>query len=225
MSVRAIEAEVSIKSGVSAECTIGREVPHYIDRPIYGGQTEVYPSDADIVLFTAGLAVESDILIHAIPKPENVYEGEFIGTEEGVLTIDTGYEGDGFPKAILIHPVSGIMQLDDDFYRNASIYSLNTVLYIKTNKNPPTYPDTDSGSSNQVSLVSLYKTDSVTQFQAWAAINNYLFTKTSNEGKYGSGNALRVPNNHTLKVFATDTPSGNSSHIPTGIRYKYQVFY
>lgn len=81
MSVRAIEAEVSIKSGVQAECTIGREVPYYIDRPIYDGDIEITPEDNDIILPTEGLAINSNILIHGVQKIKT--SGSFIKSGSG----------------------------------------------------------------------------------------------------------------------------------------------
>ena len=225
MSVRAIEAEVSIKSGVQTECTIGRGVPQYINRPVYDGQTEVYPSDADIVLPTAGLTVESDILIHAIPRVENVYEGEFIETDEGVLTIDTGYVGNDYPKVISIYPVNGVMRMDDDFWRSASNNAINVITYIKYREDTPTYSVDEPSNFNRMNFAygkKMNVSQNVSQYSGSYGIS-YVLTDEDNNGRYGAANCVRMPNNHTLKIFVS--PTTGKERLSTGIRYKYQVFY
>lgn len=79
MSVRSIQAEVSIKSGVqaevgiksgvSAECTIGRKViVHDIvpDVDVYEGQTRVYPDFDGVTLETDHKYLLSDITVNPI---------------------------------------------------------------------------------------------------------------------------------------------------------------
>lgn len=69
MSVRSIEAEVSIKSGVQAECTIGRKViVHDIvpDVDVYEGQTRVEPDFDGVTLETDHKYLLSDITVNPI---------------------------------------------------------------------------------------------------------------------------------------------------------------
>lgn len=286
MSLRAIEAEVSIKSGVSAECTIGREVIVEVHddvnleslnvtangsyRPSQGvdGFSDVTVNVPERIPVTESLSVtengtyeptegidgydrvvvdvpptipdiepltvtangvytaEGDgfnpVTVNVpIPTDPNVCEGEFIGTETGVLTIDTGYEGDGYPKAVIIRPVSGIMQTDDDFYRNALRYAINFVMYYKANTSAPTYPSEPSGAENQVRYTCVRKS-SLTEYGNTQASSAYIYTIASNEGAYNIESAVRIPGNHTLKIVVTST---QNTAFMAGIRYKYQVFY
>ena len=255
MSVRSIEAEVSIKSGVQAECTIGREVivethddpnlealtvtangnynpPEGIDG--YNSvKVAVPPAIPDIkpltVTANGTYTAEGDgfnpVTVNIdIPTDPNVYEGEFIGTETGVLTIDTGYDGDRFPKAILIHPVSGVMGLDDEFFNSAPVFSINFLSLVKnTNRNYPTYPSTSSGEENQMRILALYKSGRSNYVSSNSTA--YVFSTAPNEGVYGFPNSIRMPDNHTLKIFVASAQSGANAFLPTGIRYKYKVFY
>ena len=98
MTTKAIEAEVSIRSGIDAEVEVGRGitvnvadvtlesleatengqyvpgagVDGYSDVtvsvPVYSGATEITPGDDDITLDTGGQIVPDDILIHGIPQ-------------------------------------------------------------------------------------------------------------------------------------------------------------
>lgn len=286
MSVRAVEAEVSIKSGVSAECTIGREVivevhddvtldsltvtqnGSYTPTEGVDGFSDVTVNVPERIPVTESLSVTENgtyepsegidgydrvvvgvpptipdiepLMVTAngtytasgdgfnpvtvnveAPKDPNVYEGEFIGTETGVLTIDTGYEGDSYPKAVIIRPVSGIMQTDDDFYRNALRYAINFVMYFKANTSAPAYPSEPSGAENQVRYTCVRKS-SLTEYGNTQASSAYIYTTASNEGVYNIESAVRIPDNHTLKVVVTST---QNTAFMVGIRYKYQVFY
>ena len=252
MSVRAIEAEVSIKSGVQTECTIGREVvvevheeavlepltvtANGIYEPSEGIDgydrvvVDVPPTVPDIEpltvtengIYTASGDGFNPVTVNVpIPTDPNVYEGEFIGTETGVLTIDTGYEGDSYPKAVIIRPVSGIMQTDDDFYQNALRYAINFILYFKANTIAPTYASEPSGAENQVRYIGVRKS-SLTEYGNTQTSSAYIYTTASNEGVYNIDSAVRIPDNHTLKVVVTST---QNTAFMAGIRYKYQVFY
>jgi len=286
MSVRSIEAEVSIKSGIEAECSIGREVivevheeavlepltatangnytpSHGVDgfsgvtvsvperipmteslsvtengtyEPTEGidgydrVEVDVPPIIPDIEpltvtengVYTADGDGFNPVTVNVVPPTDpNVVEGEFIGTETGVLTIDTGYEGDGYPKAVIIRPVSGVMQTDDDFYRNALRYAINFVMYYKANTSAPTYPSEPSGAENQVRYTCVRKS-SLTEYGNTQASSTYIYTTASNEGMYNIESAVRIPDNHTLKVVVTAT---QNTAFMAGIRYKYQVFY
>lgn len=255
MSVRSIEAEVSIKSGVQAECTIGREVIVEVHDEVNleslkvtaNGSYEpsegvdgfsdvsvnVPPTIPDIepltVTANGTYTAEGDgfnpVTVNIdTPTDPNVYEGEFIGTETGVLTIDTGYDGDGFPKGILIHPVSGVMGLDDEFFNSAPTFSVNFLSLVKnTNRNYPTYPSTPSGEENQMRMLVLYKSGRSNYVSSTSVA--YVFSTASNESVYGFPNSIRMPDNHTLKIFVASSQSGSNAFLPTGIRYKYKVFY
>lgn len=86
MSVRAIEAEVSIKSGVQAECTIGRKViVHDIvpDVDVYEGQTQVEPDFDGVTLETDHKYLLSDITV----KPIQV---EVVSNTSGGKTVYIG---------------------------------------------------------------------------------------------------------------------------------------
>ena len=220
MSVRSIEAEVSIKSGVQAECTIGREVPYYIDRPIYDGQTEVYPSDSDIVLPTAGLAVESDILIHAIQKPENICEGEFIGTEDGVLRVNIPYSGNDFPKMIVIYVKDDICSINGEFFTNANLNAINVAQILKMSAGIPTFDKNTNANFARYTL--LYKSSNTGYNQS--ALSGYAY----NQGvcKWNA-DCVKLRDNKTIDVFIKTErdPETGGFFFMKNVRYTYQVFY
>lgn len=69
MSVRSIRAEVSIKSGVQAECTIGRKVIVHDIMPemdVYDGQTRVEPNFDGVTLETNHKYLLNDIIVNPI---------------------------------------------------------------------------------------------------------------------------------------------------------------
>lgn len=285
-SVRAIEAEVSIKSGVSADVTIGREVIRTIrEEPVLeslsvtengvyepsegvDGYSDVTVAVPERVPVTESLSVTENgtydptegidgydrvvvdvpqtipdiepltvtangvytasgdgfnpVTVNVpIPTDPNVCEGEFIGTETGVLTIDTGYEGDIYPKAVIIRPVSGVMQTDDDFYQNALRYAINFIIYFKANTTAPSYPAEASGAENQVRYIGVRKS-TLTEYGNAQTASAYIYTTASNEGIFNIDSAVRIPDNHTLKVVVTST---QNTAFMAGIRYKYQVLY
>ena len=282
MSVRSIEAEVSIKSGVQAECSIGREVivevhdevnleslevtanGNYEPSEGVDGFSDVSVQVPERVPVTESLSVTEngtyepdtgvdgyDRVVVGVPpiipdiepltvtangvytaegdgynpvtvnveapKDPNVIEGEFIGTETGVLTIDTGYEGDGFPKTLEINPVSGVM--DDGFLSDTLRYSINSISGIKDKHTTPTY--SDGTASDKMRAILSYKSgDSAYTSQA----SLYTYYGQDNPG-FGGGSCVRFSDNQTLKVYVSDTQSGNSAFIPTGIKYKYRIIY
>lgn len=282
MSVRAIEAEVSIKSGVQAECTIGREVivevhedvnlesltvtanGNYAPSEGVDGFSDVTVNVPERIPVTESLSVTENgtyepsegidgydrvvvgvpptipdiepLMVTAngtytasgdgfnpvtvnveAPKDPNVIEGEFIGTETGVLTIDTGYEGDGFPKILEIVPVIGAM--DDSFLSETLRYSINSISGIKDKHTTPTY--SDGTTSDKMRAVLSYKS-SDSGYTSQASL--YTYYAQDNPG-FGGGSCVRFSDKRTLKVYVSDTQSGISAFIPTGIKYKYRIIY
>ena len=282
MSVRAIEAEVSIKSGVQAECTIGREVIVEVHDDVtlesltatangqytpaegvdgYNRVTVAVPErQPDIESLTATsngtytsgkdgynpvvvavppavpgiepLTVTANGTYTAsgdgfnpvtvnvpIPKDPNVYEGEFIGTETGVLTIDTGYEGNSFVKRIEIQPSSGSIRTDDGFLNNAFAYAVNTLLCASFNVAEPNYDGT--GSRNRLRVINLYKSGDAYNC---AQESPYAYDADTAPST-GTANVIKIPSNHQLRLFVSDVRQGNTPVFATGIRYKYKIFY
>ena len=284
MSVRAIEAEVSIKSGVQAECTIGREVivevhddvnlesltvttngtyeptegvdgfsdvtvtvPERIpvteslsvtENGTYEPNTgvdgydrvtvAVPPTIPDIESLTATAngtyTAEGDgfnpVVVNVAPPIDpNVYEGEFIGTETNVLTIDTGYEGESFIKRIEIQPVSGSIRTDDGFLDDTFAYAVNTLLCASFNVVEPSYDGT--GSRNRLRVINLYKSDNA---YGCAQESPYAYD-VDTAPSAGTANVIKIPSNHQLRLFVSDVRQGNTPVFATGIRYKYKVFY
>ena len=244
MSVRAIEAEVSIKSGVQAECTIGREVIRtvYVDpvleslsvtengtyEPSEGIDgydrvvVDVPPTIPDIEPLTVTAngvyTAEGDgfnpvtVNVEA-PKDPNICEGEFIGTETGVLTIDLQYTGDDFPKAIMIHAADGIVK--DDLNRP---YVILAYCIFKNTYGEPTYDGNDA--NNAFKCQSIYV--STGTYVTWSGNSVYTFSQT--DPSMGFLNSVRMPDNKTLKIYISSGSQYNAK-FTTGIRYKYQVFY
>ena len=284
MSVRSIEAEVSIKSGIQAECTIGREVIVEVHDDVNlnsltvtaNGQYE--PSDgvdgfSDVTVqvperipvteslsatengtyeptegidgydrvtvnvpatvpdiepltvtangtYTASGDGFNPVTVNvAAPKDPNVIEGEFIGTETGVLTIDTGYEGNSFIKRIEIQPLSGSIRMDDGFLDDAFAYAVNTLMCASFNVTEPNYDGT--GSRNRLRVINFYKSGDAYNCSQESPYAYDADTASS----AGTANVIKIPSNHQLKLFVSDIRQGNSQVFATGIRYKYKVFY
>ena len=280
MSVRAIEAEVSIKSGVEAECTIGREVivevhddvnlesmtvtanGQYEPSEGVDGFSDVSVSVPERVPVTESLSVTEngtyeptegidgydrvDVNVPIItpeiepltvtengiytaegdgynpvtvnieiPTDPNVFEGEFTATETGVLTIDTGYKGDDFPKAIMIYDADGIIKDDAPL-----AYTISAFMALKSNGDTPTY--SGDTSKNQWRHHTLATGGSRT-YASTSSSASYICTQTDPE--MGATTSVKMPDNHTLKVYVTESTATSSTRFRVGIRYKYKVFY
>ena len=245
MSVRAIEAEVSIKSGVSADVTIGREVIRtvYVDpvleslsvmenglyEPAEGvdGYSDVTVNVPPIIPDIEPLAVTANGVYTAegdgfnpvtvnvpIPTDPNVCEGEFIGTETGVLTINLPYTGDSYPKALFIYDADGIVRPV-----KPRAYTMTGLMLIKQYADfEPDY-ETET-SKNAFRLICTYPgTSSYT-----SGVAASVYTLAQAEPNIGASTSVKMSNNKTLKVFVTDVTS-SSSRFVVGNKYKYQVFY
>ena len=244
MSVRSIEAEVSIKSGVQAECTMGREVIRTIhEEPVLeslsvteNGTYEptegidgydkvvvaVPPTIPDIEpltvtengVYTADGDGFNPVTVNVVPPTDpNVIEGEFIGTETGILTIDLPYNGDDFPKAIMIYTADGIVK--DDLDR---AYVILAYCVFKNTDGVPTYNGNDA--NNAFKCQSIYI--STGTYTTWSGNNVYTFSQA--DPSMGFLNSVRMPDNKTLKIYLSSGSQYNAK-FTTGIRYKYQVFY
>ena len=280
MSVRSIEAEVSIKSGIEAECSIGREVivevhddvnleslnvtangnyepPEGVDGfsnvtvsvperiPVteslsvtqnglyepsegidgYDSVTvAVPPTVPDIEpltvtengIYTASGDGFNPVTVNVqIPTDPNVCEGEFTATTTGVLTIDTGYEGDRFPKAIMIYDADGIIKADAPL-----AYTINAFMALKSNGDTPTYSgDTSENQWRHQTLA----TDGSRAYASSSSSASYICTQTA--PTMGATTSVKMPDSHTLKVYVTESTATSATRIRVGIKYKYKVFY
>ena len=151
------------------------------------------------------------------PEPQrdpNVIEGEFTGTEAGVLTIDLPYTGDSYPKAVFIYDAEGIIK--EDVPR---AYTMTAFSALKNNAQEPTY---DGDTANNGFRYQVVYTGTVT-YTSTAGSPAYIFTQA--DPVIGATNCIKMPDNKTLKVYVSSTTSGSSTRFRVGIRYKYQVFY
>lgn len=280
MSVRSIEAEVSIKSGVQAECTIGREVivevhddvnlesltvtANGIYEPSEGvdGFSDVSVNVPERVPVTESLSVTENgtyeptegidgydrvtvsvpptipdieplmitengtytasgdgfnpVTVNVeTPKDPNVYEGEFTATETGILTVDTGYEGNSFPKAIMIYDADGIIKDDAPL-----AYTISAFMALKSNGDTPTYSgDTAENQWRHQTLI----INGSRAYSSTSSSASYICTQT--DPAMGATTSIKMPDNHTLKVYVTDSTITSATRFRIGIRYKYKVFY
>jgi hypothetical protein len=250
MSVRSIEAEVSIKSGASAECTIGREVIVEVHEDVNlesltvttNGSYEpsegidgydrvtvnvpiITPEIEPLIVTENGIYTADGDGFNPVtvnveaPKDTNVIEGEFEATEAGVLTIDTGYEGESFIRRLEIEPVSGFAKTDDGFLTSAPNYAINTLLCISYMMKAPNY-EGNTG-RNRLRIFSCYKNSDVySSLQEVPYAYNAVDVPT-----YGTANVIKIPNNHQFKALMASAPQGIAGAFVPGIRYKYKVFY
>lgn len=285
MSVRAIEAEVSIKSGVSAECTIGREVivevhddvtldsltvtangqyapsqgvdgfsdvtvavPERVpvteslsvtengtyepntgvdgyDRvevnvPIITPEIEPLTVTANGVYTASGDGFNPVTVNVPIPTDPNVCEGEFIGTEVGTLRVNIPYDGDTFPKMIIVYVDGECLSTTGDFIVNANLYAINVCQLLKMYATTPSY----NGNSNPnfARLVVSYKGSNSGYSQSALSGYNY------NQGSCNyNADCLKFRDNKTMDVFIQTerNPTTGGIFFMKDIRYKYKVFY
>ena len=149
------------------------------------------------------------------PKDPNICEGEFEGTETGVLTIDTGYEGDGYPKAIMIYDADGIIKDDAPL-----AYTISAFMALKSNGDTPTY--SGDTSENQWRHQTLATGGSRT-YASSSSSASYICTQTA--PTMGATTSIKMPYSHTLKVYVTESTTTTATRFRVGIRYKYKVFY
>lgn len=149
------------------------------------------------------------------PKDPNVCEGEFIGTETGVLTIDTGYEGNSYPKAIMIYDADGIIKADAPL-----AYTINAFMAIKSNGDVPTYSgDTSENQWRHQTLA----TGGTRAYASSPSSASYICTQTN--PTMGATTSVKMPDSHTLKVYVTESTTTSATRFRVGIKYKYKVFY
>ena len=280
MSVRAIEAEVSIKSGVQAECTIGREVivevheevnlesltatanGEYTPSEGVDGFSDVTVNVPERVPVTESLSVTQNgtyeptegvdgynrVVVNVpptipdiesltvtengiytasgdgfnpvtvnveAPKDPNVCEGEFVGTETGVLTIDLPYTGDSYPKAIMIYDADGIIKADTPL-----TYTINAFMALKSNGDTPTYSGDTAENQWRHQTVS---TNGARAYSSSSSSASYICTQT--DPAMGATTSVKMPDSHTLKVYVAKSTTTSATRFRVGIRYKYKVFY
>lgn len=156
----------------------------------------------------------------------HVYEGEFEGTETGVLTIDTGYEGNGFAKIITIYPVDGLLDLD--LYEEVPNRAIGHLIFSKTGYRAPLYPNEDDATTQNRGVIHVMYKYSNAQFSSNLSQTMCLYAKTDINGMYGMTNCIRMPDNHTLKIFVSstaDSTTPSNNFLPTGIKFKWRAIY
>ena len=150
-----------------------------------------------------------------IPTEPNVCEGEFTASETGVVTIDTGCEGDSFPKAIIIYDADGIIKDDAPL-----AYTISAFMAIKSNGNTPTYSgDTAENQWRHQTLA----TGGTRAYASSSSSASYVCTQT--DPTMGATTSVKMPDSHTLKVYVTESTTTSATRFRVGIRYKYKVFY
>lgn len=203
MSVKTIEAEVYIRSSVEADVEIGREVIKVVEELV----TDLTPEEkASLIALLDGPDTE--------PIDPNVIEGEFIGTETGVLTIDLPYTGDRYPKGIYIWDADGIHE--DEPPR---AFTITAYCAFKNNAQEPTYNDDAANNGFRYQVV---YTGTAT-YTSTGGASSYIFSQT--EPAMGGVNSVKMPDNKTLKIHVTDSASSTATRFRVGILYKYNVFY
>jgi len=214
MNAKAIEAEVSIRSGIDAEVEVGRGITVNV-ADVTLESLEVTENGQ----YVPGAGVDGydrvvvDVPPIEPPKDPNIVEGEFEGTRTGVLTIDLPYTGDSYPKAVFIYDAEGIIK--DEVPR---AYTITAYSALKNNAQEPTY---DGDTANNGFRYQEVYTGTVTYTSGGGAAT-YIFSQT--DPAMGT-NGVKMPDSKTLKVYVTDVTASSAIRFRAGIRYKYQVFY
>ena len=156
----------------------------------------------------------------ADPTEANIVEGEFIGTEEGILQVDIPYNGDTFPKMIVVYVKDEIASLTGDFIANANVYAINALQLLKMYSTTPSY--NGNSNANFARLVLLYKASNSAYNQQ--AVSGYSYNQGSCRW---NADCLKIRDNKTMDVFIKNErdPETGGIYFMQGIRYTYQVFY
>lgn len=215
MATNEITARATLQGDIRANVTLGVPVEVYVDREIYDGETEITPTEEDITLETAGKAVLDDILVHGVePKDPNIFEGTFQTDTAGVLTIDLPYSGESYAKAISIYDADGIHEAEPP-----RAYTMTAYCAYKNNAQDPTY---DGDTANNGYRYQIVYTGATT-YTSTAGSPAYVCTQA--DPVLGVTNCIKMPDNHTLKVYVSNATAGTSVRFRIGIKYKYQVIY
>ena len=250
MSTKAIEAEVSIRSGIDAEVEVGRGITvnvadvtleslevtengQYVPSAGVDGYDSVTvavpPTEPDVepltVTANGTYTAEGDgfnpvTVSVEPPKDPNIVEGEFEGDEEGILQVDIPYSGDTFPKMIIVYVKDEIASLTGDFITNANVYAINALQLLKMYSTTPSY--NGNSNANFARLVLLYKASNSAYNQQ--AVSGYSY----NQGTCRwNADCLKIRDNKTMDVFIKSErdPETGGIYFMRGIRYTYQVFY
>ena len=211
MSVKAVEAEVSVRSGIDAEVEVGRGITVNV-ADVTLESLEVTENGQYVP--GAGVDGYDSVTVNVeAPKDPNIVEGEFEGTGTGVLTIDLPYTGDSYPKAVFIYDAEGIIK--EDVPR---AYTITAYSALKNNAQEPTY---DGDTANNGFRYQEVYTGTVTYTSGGGAAT-YIFSQA--DPAMGT-NGVKMPDSKTLKVYVTDAIASSAIRFRAGIRYKYQVFY
>ena len=148
------------------------------------------------------------------PEVKNYIEGEFETETAGVLTLDLPYSGDDYVQAIMIYDAEGIIK--DEVPR---AYTMTAYCAFKNNAQEPTY---DGDTANNGYRYQIVYTGATT-YTSTAGSPAYVCTQA--DPVLGVTNCIKMPDNHTLKVYVSNATAGTSVRFRVGMKYKYQVFY
>lgn len=145
----------------------------------------------------------------------SVYEGSFMATETGVLEVDTGYRGDGYPKVIEIVPQ------DEAFFEHPLHHAVRTYVGTKKNGGAPAYAG--GATADTVNVAYNYTNDTGVEI-----VGNYLNSVRmfgQDMPTYAGAKLLRCPDNHTLRLWCASENSSTSTFFPTNVWFTYRVIY
>ena len=167
----------------------------------------------------AGVDGFNDVLVDVPTNIRDAYvcEGTFKATETGMLTIDTGYDGAGYPKVIVFHQNS---DLDDSNLSDFANQSFMAIAAVKCYPSEPEYAETVNLDSFMLSLAYKYGTGTATRFTQSTG-----YVLSQDDPTYKISNAIRMPDSRTLKVWAGDSYTGEGGYFMVGVQYKYRIIY
>ena len=148
---------------------------------------------------------------------EYTVEGTFKPTETGVITMDTGYDGEGYPKMILFHQTG---DLDDSNLEDFANQSFMSIAALKCYPQNPEYAETTNLDSYMLSLAYKYGAGTATRFTQSTG-----YVLSQDDPTYKISNAIRMPDSRTLKIWAGDSYTGEGGYFMVGVEYKYRIIY
>jgi hypothetical protein len=151
----------------------------------------------------------------------NIKTGTFTATTAGqVGTVDTGYDGNGYPIAMLIVVDGGVSNSSNTSWYNL-IHRYAVGLYVMTKSVMATAANYMNGTTDYADLILLYKssTTSATSYNRTGDVNQRIYKQ---QAPYEDSLAtVAIPSKSSFKYVSSDTSYG----FAPGITYRYWIIY
>ena len=156
-----------------------------------------------------------------VAVPSVHISGTFTGTEEGAITVNVPYTGNGYPIGVLIYPTAGAYNSSSSIYSAVQKYAL--LMWAMTKSVPSATPAyMASGAEDYGTVIALYKfSDSDATNTTSNRENAGIRVYSSYEAANSWATAVRFNSATTMSVYIAGTSYG----FMAGVEYTYQIIY